>query len=228
MRTTSGAGLETYLGDGTSGIYVWGADFRVGSAPGTYQRIAAATDYATGADFPYYLDFDGVDDGLATASIDYNAQQMTIVSGVTKDTDASTRVFVANRAGAGPWFQVLHNNADANYTVSINDTATASAAYTNASVAAPNTSVVTAQANLGDTTGAGIVLRTNGVQRAVDNATGTAGSANWAVNPLLIGYFSTFLWDGRIFSLIVRGAASSAGEIDSAETYVASKTGVTL
>lgn len=45
------SGLVSYAGDGTSGIYIWGADLRltadVGKDP-TYQRITTATDYDYG------------------------------------------------------------------------------------------------------------------------------------------------------------------------------------
>jgi len=65
----------SYTTDGTSGIYIWGADLRVGTSAGDYQRIAAATDYATtstitGQPFRPYLAFDGADDKLTIADTD--------------------------------------------------------------------------------------------------------------------------------------------------------------
>jgi hypothetical protein len=61
----------TYAGDGTSGIYIWGADLRVtndGVGIPAYQRIAAATDYDTSG-FPLYLKFDGTDDTLLGSAV---------------------------------------------------------------------------------------------------------------------------------------------------------------
>ncbi len=53
-----------------------------------YQRVNTNTDYDT-VGFPKYLKFDGVDDSLATNSIDFSAtDEMTVWSGVRKLSDA--------------------------------------------------------------------------------------------------------------------------------------------
>ncbi len=45
--------------------YIWGADLRLGTSAGPYQRVNTATDYDTDERyFPKYLRFDGVDDYL--------------------------------------------------------------------------------------------------------------------------------------------------------------------
>jgi hypothetical protein len=61
--TSGSPNSYSFAGDGTSGIYIWGADLRYGSSAGTYQRIAAATDYATAGFLPY-LAADGADDNM--------------------------------------------------------------------------------------------------------------------------------------------------------------------
>lgn len=63
----------SFAGDGTSGILIWGAQLTQTAVfpSNVYQRIAAATDYATGAAFPQYLSFDGTDDSLLTANVDF-------------------------------------------------------------------------------------------------------------------------------------------------------------
>jgi hypothetical protein len=64
----------TYTGDGTSGIYLWGADLRVtndGVGLPAYQRVASSTDYDT-TGFPPYLSFDGTDDHMLASPIDLN------------------------------------------------------------------------------------------------------------------------------------------------------------
>lgn len=38
LRTTYGVGIETYTGDGVSGIYIWGAQFERGSTVSSYYR----------------------------------------------------------------------------------------------------------------------------------------------------------------------------------------------
>lgn len=83
LTTTSGGGaiivaipnqssgrLTSYLGDGILGYYVWGADLKIGTTTGPYQRVNTATDYDTNpAFFPKYLNFDGVDDYLTLGDV---------------------------------------------------------------------------------------------------------------------------------------------------------------
>jgi hypothetical protein len=66
--TTADGGLS-YAGDGTSGIYIWGADLRLASDTDqpAYQRVTTATDYDD-VGFDPYLQFDRIDDAL-TATI---------------------------------------------------------------------------------------------------------------------------------------------------------------
>jgi len=74
-------------------------------------------------------------------------------------------------------------------------------------------------------------LRLNGVAQTLTynvSATATGNFANAALNIGSRNNGTALLLDGRIYSLIVRGATSSAAEIDSAEDWVAAKTGVTL
>lgn len=59
-------------GDGISsaagvGIYCWRPQIETGPVATRYQRVNTATDYDT-VGFPYYAAFDGIDDGLRTAS----------------------------------------------------------------------------------------------------------------------------------------------------------------
>jgi len=60
-----------WTGDGSSGIYIWGADLRVandGVGIPEYQRVNTSTDYDTEG-FPPYLAFDGSDDYMVTNTI---------------------------------------------------------------------------------------------------------------------------------------------------------------
>jgi hypothetical protein len=92
-------------------------------------------------------------------------------------------------------------------------------------VAAPITSVLTAQADISADQN---ILRVNGVQ--ADSDTGDQGPGNYSNAILYIGSRggSTLPYNGRIYGVILRGAASSAAEIASAERWMASKTGITL
>lgn len=74
IYVTTGDGVVSYAGNGTSGIFIWGADLRpanIGSAIPSYQRIADQHTYDSNG-FPSYLRFDGVDDSMYTpASIPF-------------------------------------------------------------------------------------------------------------------------------------------------------------
>ena len=70
----SANGTINYTGDGTSGIYIWGADLRVsndGVGIPAYQRVNTSTDYDT-VGFPLYLQTNGSTQSLATNSIDFS------------------------------------------------------------------------------------------------------------------------------------------------------------
>ena len=71
-------------------------------------------------------------------------------------------------------------------------------------------------------------LRVNGSQvgtSSADQGTGTFGNY-----PLFIGArnSASLFFNGHLYSLIVRGAQSNTGQISSTETWVASKTGITI
>jgi hypothetical protein len=226
LSNTATAPIETatdvtYTGDGTSGIYLWGADLRVandGVGLPAYQRVNTASDYDT-TGFPYYLKFDGTDDSLATGSIDFTAtDKMTVFAGVRK----------LNDPGYG-CIAELSSNYDSNQgvftfgvTLAIlfgSKGSLAASAY--ASLTSPATRVVTASGNI---SGDYANLRANAAQFATSAADqGTGNYGNYALN---IGRRngSTFPFNGRLYSLIVRGAASTAAHITSAEQWVNSRT----
>ena len=82
---------------------------------------------------------------------------------------------------------------------------------------------------LSDISDPSVIIRIDGVQK--NSSTSSQGAGNYGSHVLNVGSRNNangFQLDGRIYSLIVRGAASSANEIASTEAYVANKTGVTL
>jgi hypothetical protein len=91
--------------------------------------------------------------------------------------------------------------------------------------AAPSTVVFT---GLGDIGADQQILRLNGAQTASSSA--DQGTGNFGSYPLYIGRRNnaTLPFNGRIYQLIVRGAASSAAEIASTERYIAGKQGRAL
>jgi hypothetical protein len=209
-------------------IYAWGADLRLTADTAlnipAYQRVNTATDYDT-AGFPHYLKFDGVDDGMATGTVDFTAtDKATAWAGVTKLSDAARAVVFRHEGGGGAQrisFEAP-NSSLGNYEFVSGGTLNVSVA--SASVA-PITSVL---CGIGDIAGDVATLRVNGVQTATSAADqGTGSHANAA---LYVGKSpaATLPFNGRLYSLIVRGVTSNAAQIAQTETYVAQKTGVVL
>lgn len=180
----------------------------------------------------HWLAFDGTDDCLATSSIDFTATDaMSMFLGV-KRNNANTTVIVELSANAG-------GNAGTFYLVGGLDTGIIwnSEGYTAMAngdiitlaaqiyVSAPETSVITATHDIsGDLS----TIRRN----AVDGTSNTAnkGAGNFGNYPLFIGARNqaSLHLNGNIYGYIARGAASSAGDVDSAEAWMAGKAGVTL
>jgi hypothetical protein len=94
-------------------------------------------------------------------------------------------------------------------------------AYLSPAVTAPNTSVLAAT---GDIAGDLNTIRRNTVLSV--NGTGDQGAGNYGNFPLYIGSRAgtSVRFNGRIYSLIVRGAASTAQQISDTEAWVNGKT----
>jgi hypothetical protein len=220
-------------GNGTDGILIWGADFRVandGVGLPVYQRVNTTTDYDT-TGFPLYLRFDGTDDSMATGSISFTStDKMTLFGGMRKLNDATAipaelSFDAFNNAGS---FAVI-TGSDTGVLGSQNGYTRFSKGNIAASVsqvaqivaAAPDTAVTTSTHDiLGDLS----TIRRNTV--AGTSATANQGTGNFGNYPLYIGSRggSSFRFNGRIYSLIVRGAASTAQQISDTETWVNGKT----
>lgn len=200
---------------------------------GAYQRIAAATDYVTtstmgGQVFYPYLAFDGSDDSLVTNSVDFTGTDaMTVWGGVTKNSDAAQGAVVELSAtiasNNGTFLLAAPDGATTTYGWDSKGTAQVDAVAT--SLTAPLTSVLTGTADISDDS---CIIRVNGVQ--ADSDAGDQGTGNYGNYSLFIGSRNqaSLRFNGRIYSLIVRGATSTASQIGGTETWVAGKTGVTL
>jgi len=233
VYTTGDPNGSTFSGDGTSGVFVWGAMLNPGSSAGTYQRIAAATDYATAGFLPY-LDFI-TDDSFSTGSIDFTAtDKMFVCAGITKNSDSGTATVLeaGTNAYSSAGFNLFapRDATAATYGFSLYQTALAS--YSAATFAAPITSVVScAYDYAGATIADEIKPRINGVipSLTIQNA-GPAGTGNFGNYSLYIGRRNnaSLPLNGRIYQMIVCGKTLSASELASTEAFVATKTGVTL
>ena len=217
----------TQVASSTLGLYIWGAQLETGSTATTYQRIAAATDYDT-VGFPHYLKFDGVDDSMATAStVDFTAtDKMTVFAGVRKLSDATAYAMVAELSAISSSnngaFGITAPGNSGNYGFSTRGTLSSDLFTTAGSYPAPVTSVMSARGAIATDTNK---IRINGVE--VKSGAADQGTGNYGNYPLYVGRRggTTLPFNGHLYSLIIRGAASSDSQIISAESYVNSKTG---
>ena len=219
-----------FAGDGTSGILIWGAQLLtaadVTATGNAYQRIAASTVYDTAPVFRPYLAFDGMDDSLSTAAINFTAtDKMTVFAGQSKLQDASIGTVAELSADAtanNGSFWLFAPYPPIKYSSRSRGTAVATANSSDPADSAPVTSVISAIMNISAPINQ---LRVNTSVRATD--TSSQGTGNFGTWPLFIGRRNnaSLPFNGRLFSLIVRGAASSVTEIADTELWVNAKTG---
>jgi len=206
----------------TGTLFVTDAQLGTGSTATRYQRVNTATDYDT-VGFKPYLKFDGVDDALATASIDFTAtDKMTVVAGVRKLSDAATAVCAELSASAAVNVGVFALFAPrvTSGAFSYSSGGTTVIENTSAAIAGAVTKVLTAYSSISAQVS---VLRVSGVQTVVATPQGTGNYGNY---PLYIGSRggTTLPFNGHLYSLIIRGAQSTDAQIVSAENYVNGKT----
>ncbi len=182
----------------------------------------------------YYLSFDGTDDGMATPSINFTGtDKMTVWAGVRKNADVSTGALLelsAQSTGAvNPGsFGIFapRNAAAAEYSFLLCGSAVTS--YSATPFAAPITNVLSVAYDIAGAARADEVKPR--VNSAIPTLTGAdsvnTGTGNFGNYPLYIGRRNNALlpFNGRIYQLIIRGAASNAGQIAATEAWVNSKT----
>ena len=220
----------TFTGNGTSGIYIWGAQLETGSTATAYQRVGTAFDVTeAGVPTVHYVQYDGTDDSFSTSSIDFTAtNKMSVFAGVRKLSDAAlgmaAELSVDASANSGSFRLIMPGSAGYEYRQrgSLN----AAGASVGAGFAAPITNVIT---GLGDISGDTTTLRINGTQ--VAQATNDQGTGNYGNYPIFIGRRNnaTLPFNGRDYGIIIVGKTASASEIAATESWLAAKTsGVTI
>jgi len=223
---------EIYTGDGSSGVFIWGAQLELGSTATNYQKVTDQFDVTeAGQPDNFYLSFDGIDDSMSTPSIDFTGtDKMSVFAGVRKLSDGALGVVVELSAitsvtNPGSFNLLLPAST---VTLGANDFQSAGTLFASARavLAAPITAIV---AGIGDISGDNAALRVGGTQ--VAQSTADQGTGNYGNYSLFIGARdnASLRFNGQIYSLIVRGAQTDTPTIERTEKYVASKTaGVSL
>ena len=175
----------------------------------------------------YYLEFDGVDDSLATAAIDFSAtSKIEAFTGLYKGSSAARGLlFEMNTSGGVNSFSSECPQGAAAETIMFSTRGTASSTTMIPSFVAGSKKIFSWQT---DTAVLNTSLRMNGVL-----------SGPFALNTpaVVLGNYPLYFGrrngadlplNARVYSLIIRGALSDAAQIAAAEAYVAGKSGVTL
>lgn len=221
-------GSQNYVGDGTSGILIWGAQLETGSTATAYQRVTDQWN-VTQAGVPSvgYLQYDGSDDWFVSPTITPGIDKAQVFAGVRKLSDAAIGMVAETSSNAGSnngslyMAAPLSTGASSDFAFSTRGTSSATAA--GGAALSPISRVLT---GIGDIAADTSIIRINGAQAAQSSA--DQGTGNYLAYPLYVGRRggTTFPYNGRIYSLIVRfGANLTADQIAQTEAYVNSKTG---
>lgn len=177
----------------------------------------------------WYLAFDGGDDGMVTAAVNFTAtNKVTVFTGIRKNSDvangsvAELSASATSNPGAFGVFAPANPGVSSFGFRSSGSVIPGSPSLTPATYPAPITVVLT---GLGDISTDTNVQRINGAQQV--SLAADQGTGNYGNYPIYIGRRggSALPFNGNVYSLIIRGAASSAPQITDTENYVNSKTG---
>ncbi len=181
------------------------------------------------ANSKYYLEFDGVDDSLATAAIDFTAtNKASAFAGTYQQRSAVQVVFEQENTRFG----IRFNSAavpGGGITTTM-QTATTQVEIGEVSGSFPRTLVVSSSYDKSQVTAnTQLSLRINQAVQSTVCAPGPVADAGFDNARIIVGSkgSDSYLL-GRIYSLIVLGRLATTQEITDTETWVAAKTGVTL
>jgi hypothetical protein len=196
----------------------------LGSSVTAYQKVVTAYNVTeSGVATTHYVQYDGSDDSMSTAAIDFTGtDKMSVFAGVSRLGTTGTGVFAELGAGGPPGSFNLYRSTATDFVFISSGTLE----QATSGVTAPSNSIL---AGLGDIIGDTATLRINGAQ--VAQSTGNQGTGNYKSASVFIGRRNnaTLPFNGRDFGIIIVGKAASAGEITDTETWLAARTsGVTI
>ncbi len=182
----------------------------------------------------WWLEFDGVDDFLTTASINFTAtDKMSLWAGLTRGKDTSTGVVAELSSNSTNQSAFLFTAPEGiTNDIALSNRAAgglvSSAMYDDG--ATPQTSVVSGGIDRALATNEITYLRSNGTTPTLSRPANNDTGGNFGNFPLFIGRRGglTLPFVGNLYGMIIRGALSDALTVSGAESYMASKTGILL
>lgn len=179
-----------------------------------------------------YLQFDGGNDGMSTAStVDFTGDQLTVVVAIRKVSDAAQAIVLESSSAGGTTNGTFGIRAPGTtpgtnrFTAISRGTTVRVINSTEASDVAPITAVVT---NLAEISPSSVELRVNGVSRGV--STDPQGSGDYTSQTQFLGSRnnSSDFFNGWIYQVVVCNAATTGNDLIELEQWCAYRSGVTL
>lgn len=193
-----------------------------------YQAVVNSTTYDT-AGFPQYLKYNGSNQFLSTASVDFTATaQMSVFAGVRKLSDVAAGVIVemssivTTNNGS---FLIDAPDVPVNKDVGVylRGTSTVAKPITSAIVAAPATYTLNPSFAIA-TSGTTISNNLNGLFN--NSSSASSGTGNFGNYPLYFGMRAgtSLPFNGQEYQMIIVGKTLTATQITSTETFVNNRT----
>jgi hypothetical protein len=239
ITNTGFSSIRFYAVDSSSAVYgastsattSWQmrkVQLETGSSATAYQKVGLTSDVTeAGKRDCWGLLFDGSDDNLLTASVNFSAtDEMTVMVGVRKLSDGSYPIIAelsTNWTSNNGSFS-LSGNLNNGYAWSSRGTGGATVLTTG--YLAPVTTVLGLQS---DVSGPSLVLRANGSE--INTSSSSQGLGNYGTWPIYISSRagSSNYFNGLIYTLIVRGATTPTQTIKNFErNLLALRCGVTF
>lgn len=205
-------------------MHVRGCQAVLGSSADNYQRVGAGIYDVTEVGQPTLYGWlsDGVDDNLETNAFDPGTDKATVCAGVRKLSDASrgTVVEFGSLSLAGTLAMEAPTSAAANVYMAHRGSTTLQGTIIS-SLASPISMVMSMQSNLATPL---LQTRVNGV--AATDQTGATGGGNFTSQKTYIGgrTGTSLFYNGYLFALCLRFAATDASLLSRLENFTAVKT----
>jgi hypothetical protein len=227
VTTTYGA---AWSGAATGSAVFDAPQLEAGSSATAYQKVVDEYDITeAGVTSLDYLSFDGSDDKMATASIDFTGtDEMSVFAGVSKLGDVLATLWHPGTGLTNGDFQVYAPRTtgptNGDYGIISRGTTSAEASTGAGSYLTPSTDIITGYAKISTPI---VAIRANGSE--VDSNNASQGSGNFGNEVCYISSRGADrFFSGNLYGLIVRGASSTTDEITNTEAYLATRSGVTL
>lgn len=177
-----------------------------------------------------YLEFDGLDDFLVTAAIDFTAtDKVSVFAGMRKNSDATVAMLAELSVNAntnnGSWFMAAPITAGLGGSLFQSRGTAVQSAGGGTTFVAPASAALT---GLSDISAPMVGHRRNGESVGVNTL--SQGTGTYGTYQMFIGRRggTTLAFTGNLYGLLIRGSLTSQDDIVATERFMATKSGVVI